>query len=78
MHPLGKVTEMGNRSKLGSSTSAMHVRTDPVLVRVCLLIRCDPTAKLTPAETLVELKIEWVGDRSVRLMVRDVTMTFST
>jgi len=33
--------------------------------------------KLTPAETLVELKIEWVGDRSVKLMVRDVTMTFS-
>ena len=39
---------------------------------------CDPVAKLTPAETLVELKIEWVGDRSVKLMVRDVTMTFST
>jgi WD40 repeat protein len=39
---------------------------------------CDPTAKLTPAETLVELKTEWVGERSVKLMVRDVTMTFST
>ena len=39
---------------------------------------CDLIAKLTPAETLVELKIEWVGDRSVKLMVRDVTMTFST
>ena len=38
----------------------------------------DPIAKLTPAETLVELKIEWVGERSVKLMVRDVTMTFST
>jgi len=38
----------------------------------------DSTAKLTPAETLVELKTEWVGDRSVKLMVRDVTMTFST
>ena len=39
---------------------------------------CDETAKLTPAETLVELKTEWVGDRSVKLMIRDVTMTFST
>ena len=38
----------------------------------------DPIVKLTPAETLVELKIEWVGERSVKLMVRDVTMTFST
>ena len=35
-------------------------------------------AKLTPAETLVELKTEWIGERSVKLMVRDVTMTFST
>jgi len=39
---------------------------------------CDPIVKLTPAETLVELKTEWVGDRSVKLMIRDVTMTFST
>ena len=38
----------------------------------------DPTAKLTPAETLVEMKTEWVGDRSVKLMIREVTMTFST
>ena len=38
---------------------------------------CEPTVKLTSAETLTELKTEWVGDRSVKLMVRDVTMTFS-
>lgn len=38
----------------------------------------DLTVKLTPAETLVELKTEWVGDRSVKLMIRHVTMTFST
>lgn len=42
------------------------------------LTNYDTTAKLTPAETLVELKTEWVGDRSVKLMVRNVTMTFST
>ena len=36
------------------------------------------TAKLTPAETLIELRTEWVADRSVKLMIRDVTMTFST
>ena len=36
------------------------------------------TAKLTPAETLTEFKAEWVADRSVKLVVRDVTMTFST
>jgi len=39
---------------------------------------CDQTVKLTPAETLVELKTEWAGDRSVKLMIREVTMTFST
>jgi len=35
-------------------------------------------AKLTPAETLTEFKTEWVADRNVKLMIRDVTMTFST
>lgn len=70
---------MGSHTKHGSSMSAMRVRSDdPTAVPICPLTRCDPIAKLSPAETLVELKIEWIGDRSVKLMVRDVTMTFST
>jgi len=69
---------MESHIKLGNLTSAMQVSSHPASVQTNLPIHCGPIVKLTPAETLVELKIEWVGDRSVKLMVRDVTMTFST
>ena len=48
------------------------------LGRTCLLMTGTATAKLTPAETLTDFKAEWVADRSVKLMIRDVTMTFTT
>lgn len=33
---------------------------------------------MTVAETLELIKFEWVGDRSVKLMIRNATLTFST
>ena len=57
----------------------MQVKDDPYPFRGSRLLTTGAvTAKLTPAETLTEFKIEWAADRSVKLMIRDVTMTFST
>ena len=36
------------------------------------------TAHMSLEDTLGEVRFEWAGDRSVRLMIKDPTLTFST